>query len=335
MVRLQNAPKLGSSCSGAVHHLCFVYTYRYVISAVPTTRFKLTSSTAAVKHENFKTCAQSGFCTRNRALADKAAELSSTWESPYRLDPTSITFDNGKLSGTVFKKINAAGEEVKLPLTVTFLESGTARVTLDEEKRQKGDIELRNESKARKERYNEAESWAIVGGLEPSTGAAVIADADEGTTKVVYGPGGKFEAVIRHSPVAIDFRRDGQTQVRLNCEGLLNMEHWRPKVDKPEGEEKPEDTPVVPYEDETLLWEESFGGNTDSKPRGPESVGLDITFPGYEHVYGIPEHASSLSLKQTRYVTSFCKNSQLTKTAEARATTMSRTVCTTPMYSST
>ncbi|KAK8187127.1 glycosyl hydrolases family 31-domain-containing protein [Phyllosticta capitalensis] len=255
---------------------------------------------AAVKHENFKTCAQSGFCTRNRALADKAAELSSTWESPYRLDPTSITFDNGKLSGTVFKKINAAGEEVKLPLTVTFLESGTARVTLDEEKRQKGDIELRNESKARKERYNEAESWAIVGGLEPSTGAAVIADADEGTTKVVYGPGGKFEAVIRHSPVAIDFRRDGQTQVRLNCEGLLNMEHWRPKVDKPEGEEKPEDTPVVPYEDETLLWEESFGGNTDSKPRGPESVGLDITFPGYEHVYGIPEHASSLSLKQTR-----------------------------------
>lgn len=35
-------------------------------------------------------------------------------------------------------------------------------------------------------------------------------------------------------------------------------------------------------------------------PIGPESVGLDITFPGYEHVYGIPEHASSLTLKETR-----------------------------------
>jgi alpha 1,3-glucosidase len=33
---------------------------------------------------------------------------------------------------------------------------------------------------------------------------------------------------------------------------------------------------------------------------GPESVGLDITFPGFEHVYGIPEHATSLSLKETR-----------------------------------
>ncbi|MBE7182765.1 MAG: glycoside hydrolase family 31 protein, partial [Terriglobus roseus] len=47
-------------------------------------------------------------------------------------------------------------------------------------------------------------------------------------------------------------------------------------------------------------WDESFGGNTDTKPRGPESIGLDITFPGYEHVYGIPEHAGPLSLKETR-----------------------------------
>lgn len=29
-------------------------------------------------------------------------------------------------------------------------------------------------------------------------------------------------------------------------------------------------------------------------------MSLDITFPGYEHVYGIPQHASSLSLKETR-----------------------------------
>lgn len=37
---------------------------------------------------------------------------------------------------------------------------------------------------------------------------------------------------------------------------------------------------------------------------GPEAFSLDITFPGYEHVYGIPQHASSLSLKQTRFVIS-------------------------------
>src|SRR5580704_14656353 len=32
---------------------------------------------------------------------------------------------------------------------------------------------------------------------------------------------------------------------------------------------------------------------------GPESIGMDVTFVGYEHVYGIPEHASPFSLKST------------------------------------
>ena len=33
---------------------------------------------------------------------------------------------------------------------------------------------------------------------------------------------------------------------------------------------------------------------------GPESVGVDISFPGVAHVYGIPEHAESLALKTTK-----------------------------------
>lgn len=33
---------------------------------------------------------------------------------------------------------------------------------------------------------------------------------------------------------------------------------------------------------------------------GPESLSLDITFPGYSHVFGIPQHASPFSLKPTR-----------------------------------
>ena len=48
------------------------------------------------------------------------------------------------------------------------------------------------------------------------------------------------------------------------------------------------------------LWEESFQSHTDSKPRGPASVGLDLSFPGAQHVYGIPSHSSPLSLKTTR-----------------------------------
>jgi hypothetical protein len=41
---------------------------------------------------------------------------------------------------------------------------------------------------------------------------------------------------------------------------------------------------------------------SDSKPRGPESLGADISFIGASAVYGIPEHASSLALKATRYL---------------------------------
>jgi hypothetical protein len=46
-------------------------------------------------------------------------------------------------------------------------------------------------------------------------------------------------------------------------------------------------------------WEESFKGHVDSKPRGPEAISFDLEFPGVQHVYGLPEHATSLSLKPT------------------------------------
>ncbi|KAF2455613.1 glucosidase II alpha subunit [Lineolata rhizophorae] len=259
---------------------------------------------AAVKHDLFKTCSQSGFCARNRAYADAAASLSSSWASPYALDPSSLSFSDGQLRATVVKAVLGTDATANFPLTVSFLESGVARVTLDEERRRKGDIELRHGSKARKERYDEAAKWALVGGLELSKGAVMTeVDDPNGAAKVRYGPDGKFEAVVTFAPFSLEFLRDGATHVKFNERGLLNMEHWRQKKEKVEGEGEGEegkqemvDTP----EDESTWWDESFGGNTDSKPRGPESVALDISFPGYEHVYGIPEHASSMSLKQTR-----------------------------------
>jgi alpha 1,3-glucosidase len=252
----------------------------------------------AVKHENFKTCSQSGFCKRNRAYADSASNNGSSWAAPYRLEPDTIKFKDGQLQGIIIKTTDDY-KKVRLPLIVSFLASGVVRVTVDEERRMKGDIELRHESKARKERYNEVSKWAIVGGLELSSSAELEKDIVSGITKVLYGPERKFQAVIEHEPFGIQFHRDGEIHIHLNERGFLNIEHWRPKVemsDVEDGEPKSDPAP-----DESTWWEETFGGNTDSKPRGPESVGLDITFPGYEHVFGIPEHAGSLSLKETRY----------------------------------
>ncbi|GMF72942.1 unnamed protein product [Aspergillus oryzae var. brunneus] len=253
----------------------------------------------AVKHENFKKCSQSGFCKRNRAYADDVAAKGSAWSSPYELDSSSIQFKDGQLHGTILKSVSAE-EKVKLPLTVSFLESGVARVVIDEEKRLNKEIELRHDSQARKERYNEAEKWVLVGGLELSKSATLDSESETGVTRVLYGPENNFQAIIRHSPFDIEFQRDGQTHVHLNNKGYLNMEHWRRKVDTSEGDGEQNSES---QEDESTWWEETFGGNTDTKPKGPESVGLDITFPGYGHVYGIPEHADSLSLRETSPMT--------------------------------
>lgn len=47
------------------------------------------------------------------------------------------------------------------------------------------------------------------------------------------------------------------------------------------------------------MWQESFQTHKDSKPNGPTAISLDITFHGAKHVYGLPEHATSLALKPT------------------------------------
>jgi alpha 1,3-glucosidase len=47
------------------------------------------------------------------------------------------------------------------------------------------------------------------------------------------------------------------------------------------------------------MWEETFKTHTDSKPNGPESVGLDVSFIDFQHVYGIPQHADKFSLRST------------------------------------
>ncbi len=184
-------------------------------------------------------------------------------------------------------------------------------MTVDEERRQKGQIELRHGSQISKERYNEAAKWTIVGGLEVAKVTTVTRDdGAKEWTKIVFGKEGKHEAVVTYKPFGVEFRRDGEAHVVLNDRVLLNVEHWRPKIEKEKNEnagddqkegEKVEEAAPENEVDETNWWEESFGGNTDSKPRGPESVAMDVTFPGYEHVFGLPEHTGPMSLKETRY----------------------------------
>ncbi|RYO93830.1 hypothetical protein DL766_005084 [Monosporascus sp. MC13-8B] len=281
--------------------------YLCLLSAISS----LFTPALAVKEHDFKKCHQSGFCKRNRAYADHVLAQGSSWQPPYKILSEKASFKDGQLQADILKTIDEQGATVRLPVTVSFLRSGTARVTIDEQKRKEKSIELRHNSLARKERYNEAEKWAIVGGLDIDTDAKVSYDGKSGIN-IQYGPDFKFEADIKYDPLSIEFKREGTSQIKLNDRGLLNIEHWRPKVEEPvpekkEGEDSEEGkkgdaeaAEATPSEDQSTWWEEKFGGNTDSKPRGPESVALDISFFGYEHVYGIPEHTGPMSLKETR-----------------------------------
>ncbi|BGP48447.1 glucosidase II [Rhodotorula kratochvilovae] len=262
-----------------------------VISRLPTSR--------AVKRHDFKTCSQSGFCSRNRALADRAQEAGQAWSSPYAL-AAPPQFAHGSLSAAV---TNALFPNIKFSLEVRFQKDGTARVLMDE-------------VDGLRQRYNEAARWALdkVPQVDIDDQHYTVRHG-KGFTTVKY-VGGHNEVRLDHAPLTVTFLRDGQPHVVLNERRLFNMEHFRVKTVGEQPEELVVQDPAHPEEqlvivkdeafpgflppNEDGMWEETFGGKTDSKPKGPESLSLDITFPGYEHVYGIPEHASTLSLKETR-----------------------------------
>jgi alpha 1,3-glucosidase len=122
--------------------------------------------------------------------------------------------------------------------------------------------------------------------------------------------------VLHHSPLKVEFVVAGQPVMTLNERGLFNFEHYRTKdddlarlaqtnaalpVEQSEGQEangEAGEAPAITLPEG--LWEESFSSHHDSKPHGPSSVGLDVTFVDARHVYGIPEHATHLALPVTK-----------------------------------
>lgn len=245
----------------------------------------------AVKHNDFKTCNQSGFCQRNRAFADKVVKQGPSYQPEYKIDKNDNIEDSSYLT-TLIKVISGNNATVRLPLILSVSDSGGARLQVDEERRLNENIELRHGSKTRKRRYHEAGEWALFQDLVLSSNLRVNRAKDFVTLR--YGQKFEFSCEVYFDPFRIVFKRNGTPEIVLNARNFLNYEHWR---SEPLSDEK--------GEDQATWWDESFGGATDSKPRGPESVAMDIEFPGYSHVYGIPEHASPLSLKETRYVPKF------------------------------
>lgn len=230
-------------------------------------------SVVAVKEQDFKKCHESAFCRRGRALADRASESVTSgekWKSPYSLDASTIVLEDGgsRFTGRVRSLLYP---EIKFELDVRVHEGGVVRVRMDERE-------------GLRKRYDEAASWALL--KEPVLSSSSKWSVGKKEVKVVYGAKkDQVEVTVEFAPLVVRMKRNGKDQVVLNGQGLLHMEHFRPKVEKVEAND--EDVPIAGGEEtqhviqlppnswfegdteaEDGLWEETWKTWTDTKPKG-------------------------------------------------------------------
>lgn len=148
-------------------------------------------------------------------------------------------------------------------------------------------------------------------GAAPGPAGVSRDDSDPSRPLVVltFGDEGEFEArlAVSPAPFGLEVLARGRTVLRTNELGLLRFEQYRdarnPRPDDaPASEQADPAASAFPY-DVDGMWDEKFQTHADSKKRGPSAVAMDVTFVGAEgqqQLYGLPEHASSLALKNTR-----------------------------------
>ncbi|XP_032796469.2 neutral alpha-glucosidase AB isoform X2 [Daphnia magna] len=244
-------------------------------------------SCVAVDRGNFKTCDQNAFCKRQRATQPG----NSPWE--ILLDSLNSTISSLQV------QVISSRSQARLQLQLIALADSTLHFELDEV----NPIKLR---------YRAQES------LSGSPQLSSLKITEQSSDSISLSFGGTGKAILLVKPFRLDVYDGDQLVISVNARGLLNFEHQRVRKSneagrneepssepaeeemKAEAETKHPDEKPVEEEEEPGLWEETFKSHVDSKPYGPTSVGVDISFPGSRHVYGIPEHADTFALKQTR-----------------------------------
>nr|XP_033499233.1 neutral alpha-glucosidase C isoform X1 [Epinephelus lanceolatus] len=105
---------------------------------------------------------------------------------------------------------------------------------------------------------------------------------------------GRQQVCVWHFPFRLEILYEDKVMVTFNSRGKLWFETLQdPLRASSHGSEVQED-------DTGLLWKETFKEFVDIKANGPSSIGSDLCLHGFSHVYGLPEHADSLQLRDTR-----------------------------------
>lgn len=230
--------------------------------------FILCKFSFGVNNKLFKTCIQSSFCNRNRVLAGQilVEEESTPWSvKNVDVQPSQLKFKIRRL-------------EEHLDLSIIYLSDGALKVTVDPLKKS--------------ERYKIPDGDVII---EESVSSFNFFKASE-TQKYVYhitDTGLSINLDIEFFSITLNSDTDGEI-LKLNSKNLLNFENGQSfnlsEIVKSIDEKTNHD-----------LWIPNISNHDpDNRPKGPTSIGVDILFSKSQAIYGIPEHASSLALKDTR-----------------------------------
>ncbi|GIL86778.1 hypothetical protein Vretimale_15637 [Volvox reticuliferus] len=225
---------------------------RAAIASLLLAVLAISQRATAFKENEFKKCAQTSFCSRNRNVQQGAN---------FDIVPASIVLNTATITGTLLNK----AFDKHLQLTVTSHADGFVRVMVDES--------------PSVGRY-QVPSDVLVSGWENKKQGF---KEESRTSASITLSTGETKLVLNFQPFSLAISIKGVPALQINSRNLFNFEHRRQKQES----------------DPAGYWEESWMGHTDSKPKGPEAISLDLVFPGFNHVYGIPERATSLSLRST------------------------------------
>nr|XP_020762445.1 neutral alpha-glucosidase C isoform X3 [Odocoileus virginianus texanus] len=226
----------------------------------------------AVDKSIFKDCSKIAFYRRQKQLLSKK----STYQA--LLDSVTIGKDSAR-----FQIIN---EPAKVPLLaeVCGIEGNIFRLKINEE------IPL-------KPRYEVPDVLTS----KLTTVRLTSCPGDTGSLVLASGKG-DLKCHIMANPFKVDLVSEEEVVMSINSLGQLYFEQLqippKQRTTKKNEEDASIDT-TQENQEELGLWEEKFENFVDVKVNGPASIGLDFSLHGFEHLYGIPQHAESHQLKNT------------------------------------
>lgn len=177
--------------------------------------------------------------------------------------------------GTSFKLLESY-TQAKLLLSVTACRNDTVRILIDE-------------PQPIKSRYRVSDVMT----QEPQCEQLRVVRQSQHSVTLSWSCG-RHQVCVWHSPFRLEILCEDEVMVTFNSRGKLWFDMQQDPDSVTSQGSKLQDNHTG------SLWKETFKQFEDIKANGPTSVGSDLCLHGFSHVYGLPEHADGLQLKDTR-----------------------------------